>query len=432
LSRRRNTSGLQKAKIFSNGTAMGNWTAQRRCAICNTGRDLKEAQQALRGPNARIGMTRLYVDHNATAPLRPQAREAMLQALDLGGNPSSVHGEGRAAKRLMEDSRETLAGALACAPDAITFTGGATEALQLAMDSAKAMGFGPVYLSSVEHDAVWAYATRLWPDAVIVPVNENALIDRDWLAAKIAADGGKPLLIMQGANNETGTIQPLDRLSTLVRAAGGAVLCDGVQMLGKLPASHFAGSTDWFVVSSHKIGGPSGAGALVAAPGIVLANTRPGGGQERGARAGTENVAAVAGFAAAAQEACSDEAVLAYQSLVQSERNAFEAAIAEGIGGLVIVSQTARRLANTSCVATPNWEAARQVMALDLAGFAVSAGSACSSGKVKTSRVLAACGYGPEVAGCAIRASFGWNTQIGDGDLLAKAYLKAGARYINS
>ncbi len=433
-------------------------------------------------------MTRLYADYNATAPLRPEARVAMMAALDLGGNPSSVHGEGRAAKRLMEDSRETLATALECAPDAITFTSGATEALHIAMDSAKAMGFGPVYLSSVEHDAVWAYAAKLWPDAQIVPVNENALVDSDWMAAQLVTPSGKPLLIVQGANNETGTIQPLDRLSTLVRAAGGAIICDGVQMLGKLPASSFAGLADWFVVSSHKIGGPAGVGALVAAPGTTLANNRPGGGQERGARAGTENVAAIAGFAAAADVACGDEAVAEFAKLTARERDAFEAMISkngpnilfigkekntpsfdlpsppssggegpgvrgrlgtrsfseDGAGGETPLTPTPHppeeggrgalkppcRLSNTSCVAIPNWEAARQVMALDIAGFAISAGSACSSGKVKTSRVLAAAGYGADIAGCAIRVSFGWNTQDGDGQALAQAYLKAGARYI--
>ena len=418
-------------------------------------------------------MNRLYADHNATTPLRPQAREAMLRALDLGGNPSSVHGEGRAAKRLMEDSRETLAGALECAPDAITFTSGATEALHIAMDSAHAMGFGPVYLSSVEHDAVWAYATKLWPDTHIVPVDHNAQIDCAWLAARIAEDGGKPLLIMQGANNETGTIQPLDYASALIRAAGGAVICDGVQMLGKLPASSFVGLADWFVASSHKIGGPAGVGVLVAAPGIILANVRPGGGQERGARAGTENVAAIAGFAAAAQVGCSGEAIVGFQMLTGSARDAFEAHLAQhgqkfifitkekplplvgrswGGGTLATraIPQPAitqappipqslphqggegelKRLSNTSCIALPNWEAARQVMALDIAGFAISAGSACSSGKVKTSRVLSAAGYGPEIAGCAIRVSFGWNTEVGDGLALAQAYLKAGARYI--
>jgi cysteine desulfurase len=379
-------------------------------------------------------MTRLNADYNATAPLRPQARDAMLAALDIGGNPSSVHGEGRAAKRLMEDSRESLAGALECAPDAITFTSGATEALHIAMDSAKGMGFGgmgfgPVYVSAVEHDAVWAYAHTLWPDLHIVPVTGNALIDLEWLKSRVEVDGGRPLLIAQGANNETGTTQPLNRLSTLVRAAGGAVICDGAQMLGKLPASSFAGLADWFVTSSHKIGGPAGVGALVAAPGTTLANNRPGGGQERGARAGTENVAAIAGFAAAALASCSDEAVAAFQMLTQTERNAFESGIVAHMPSLVLIAQGARRLSNTSCVAIPNWEAARQVMALDIAGIAISAGSACSSGKVKTSRVLAAAGFGPDVAGCAIRVSFGWNTQIGDGQRVADAYLKAGARY---
>lgn len=396
----------QKAKNFRNGTAL-RFVPLKVCV-----------------------MSRLYLDHNATAPLRPSARGAMMEALDLGGNPSSVHGEGRAAKALMEDSRESLARLLECAPDAITFTSGATEALHIAMDSAAAMGFDPVFVSVVEHDAVWAYANRLWPDLRVVPVCENALIDVDWFATQLAQGGGKPLLIAQGANSETGTLQPLDRLSTLVRTAGGAIICDGVQMLGKVPASAFTGLADWFIVSSHKIGGPAGVGALVAAPGTILANNRPGGGQERGARAGTENIAAIAGFAAGAREACTDEAVAAYQTLTAHERDAFEDELSQHITNLVIVAQHAPRLSNTSCVAMPTWEAARQVMALDLAGFAVSAGSACSSGKVKTSRVLAAAGYSPDISGCAIRVSFGWNTQASDGQALAHAYLKAGARYI--
>jgi cysteine desulfurase len=377
-------------------------------------------------------MTRLYVDYNATAPLRPQAREAMLRALDSGGNPSSVHGEGRVAKRLMEDSREDLGRALDCAPEALTFTSSATEALHLAIDSAFNMGLGPVYICAVEHDAVWAYANKLWPAAMIVPVDQNVLIDMDFMAARLADIGGNPLLIMQGANSETGTIQALGKLSTMVRAAGGAVLCDGVQMLGKVPNRQFAGFADWLVVSSHKIGGPIGAGALITAPGIMLSNIRPGGGQERGARAGTENVAAIAGFAAAAIAGCHDEAIAVYDAIVSQERNTFEAIVAEHVGDVVIIGRRGHRLGNTSCIAIPGWEAARQVMALDIAGFAISAGSACSSGKVKTSRVLTACGYGPDIAGCAIRASFGWNSQPGDGHLLAQAYLKAGARYINA
>ncbi len=375
-------------------------------------------------------MSRLYADHNASSPLRPQARAAMMAVMEGAANPSAVHREGRAAKRILEDSREQLAGVLECLSDAITFTSGATEALHIAMDSAKAMGLdGPVFLSAVEHDAVWVYAQRLWPDAQIVPVNSDCVIDVDWLSDKLNGIVGRPLLIAQGANNETGSLQPLDRLSTMVRGLGGAILCDGVQMLGKVPVSDFAGFADWFVVSSHKIGGPAGAGALVTSPGTPVVNARPGGGQERGARAGTENIVAASGFAAATAIACTDEAVAQFQTLTQTERDDFEEALARTLPAVCVVAQPARRLANTSCVALPNWEAARQVMALDLAGAAVSAGAACSSGKVKSSRVLTAAGYGPEIAGCAIRASFGWSTQRGDGQALAQIYLKAGARY---
>jgi cysteine desulfurase len=375
-------------------------------------------------------MSRLYADHNASSPLRPQARAAMMAAMESAANPSAVHHEGRAAKRILEDSRERLAGVLECLPDAITFTCGATEALHIAMDSAKAMGLdGPVFVNAVEHDAVWVYAQRLWPDAQIVPVNSDCVIDVDWLSDRLNRIAGRPLLIAQGANNETGTLQPLDCLSTMVRGLGGAILCDGVQMLGKVSVRDFAGSADWFVVSSHKIGGPAGAGALVTSPGTPVLNTRPGGGQERGVRAGTENVVAASGFAAAASIACTDEAVAQFRKLTKTERDVFEQAITRAMSDLLIVSAHAPRLTNTSCVALPTWEAARQVMALDLAGAAISAGAACSSGKVKSSRVLSAAGYGADIAGCAIRASFGWSTQLSDGQALAQIYLKAGARY---
>jgi cysteine desulfurase len=372
-------------------------------------------------------VSRLYADHNATSPLREEARVAMLGALDLGGNPSSVHGEGRAAKRVLEDARETLAGVLECQADAITLTSGATEALHIALESARMVGFEPVFLSAVEHEAVSAYAQNLWPGLELIPVDHNALIDVDWLARRIEQTGGQPLVIAQAANNETGTIQKLVQLSTLARKAGGAFLCDGVQAFGKISVGKFGNLADWLIVSSHKIGGPAGAGALIAAPGALVLNTRPGGGQERGLRAGTPNVAAVAGFAAAARVGCRDEAVAAFSILTQTERNAFERTIAEALP-IQILAQGARRLPSTSCVALPGWEAARQVMALDLMGAAVSAGAACSSGKVKTSRVLAAAGFDAGIAGCAIRASFGWTTQPGDGTRLAELYLNAAAR----
>ena len=373
-------------------------------------------------------MDRLYADHNATSPLRPEALEAMLRVLDLGGNPSSVHSEGRAAKRALEDARERLAQILECGADAITFTSGATEALHLAMESAKAMGFGPIFVSAVEHDAIWSYAHKLWPDAQLIPVNDGALIDVDWLTQEFESRGGQPLVIAQGANNETGTIQRLDAISTRVRAGGGALLCDAVQMLGKVSISQFAGMADWLVVSSHKIGGPMGAGALIAAPGIEVVNSRAGGGQERGARSGTENVAAIAGFAAAAAVACGDEAVQAYQELTSHARHGFELGVASRLADVDFVSHRVRRLKNTTCLVVDGWEGARQVMAMDLGGVAVSAGSACSSGKVKMSRILKACGYSDRAAASSIRVSFGWSSQIDDGARLAELYLQAAAR----
>lgn len=371
---------------------------------------------------------RLYADHNATSPLRPEARAALLRALDAGGNASSVHAEGRRAKALLEDARELLADVLEVRAEAVTFTSGATEALHLALHSAREMGFGPVFVGAGEHDAVWSQARSLWPECETIPMDRDARLDLDWLEARIAQSAGRPLVIAQSANNETGVLAPVGRLAQAARSAGGALICDAVQSFGKASVAGFAGYADWLVVSSHKIGGPPGAGALIAAPGAEIRPDRFGGGQERGARPGTENLPAIAGFAAAADAACRDPAVEAFQAHCEAERDAFEAAVRTVLAEVVIVSAHAPRLANTSCIALPGREAAHQVMALDLAGAAVSAGSACSSGKVKASRVLAAAGWGPDVAGCAIRASFGWSTRPGDGVRLAELYLKAAAQ----
>lgn len=381
---------------------------------------------------------RLYADHNATVPLRPAARAALMAALEAGGNPSSVHGEGRAARAILEGARETLAGLLGAQPALVTFTSGATEALHLALESARAMGFGgadgaDVYLGAGEHDAAWAMARHLWPQAQVIPVSRDLVPDLDWLEARLAEraampDPARPLVVLQAMNNETGTLVPLGRVSTLVRLRGGALVCDAVQAFGKTGTGTLQGSADWLVVSSHKIGGPAGAGALVAAPGAEVVSRRPGGGQERGVRAGTQNVAAIAGFAAAALEACPDAALAAWQRQVAAERDAYEDAMLAARPDAVVVARRALRAANTSCLAIPGWDAARQVMALDLAGAAVSAGSACSSGKVKASRVLAAGGWPPDVAGSAIRASFGWSSAPGDGARLAALHLAAASR----
>jgi cysteine desulfurase len=379
--------------------------------------------------------TALYADHNATAPLRPVAREAMLRALDVGGNPSSVHGAGRAARRLLEDARETLAALTGSQPDLLTFTSGATEALHLAMESAKAAGFGAggrVFVGAGEHDAVWSFARQLWPDLRVIPVDRQIEPDVDWLARALAdsagAGAGPPLVILQAVNNETGTIMPVGPVSTLVRAAGGALVCDAVQAAGKTGWAAVQGYGDWTVISSHKLGGPPGAGLLASAPGIPVINQRPGGGQERGARAGTPNVAAMCGFAAAAAEGMPDEAVRQWSQRTGAARDAYERALCQSCPDAVVIAATVTRVANTSCVALPGWEAARQVMALDLEGAAVSAGAACSSGKVRSSRVLEAGGHPPEIASCAIRASFGWNSLAGEGARLAQLHVAAARR----
>ncbi|GIU66088.1 cysteine desulfurase family protein [Candidatus Phycosocius spiralis] len=373
-------------------------------------------------------MNRLYADHNATSPLRAEAREAMVRALDLIGNPSSVHGEGRAAKRALEDARENLAATLQCHGEAIYFTSGATEALHIALESAHAMDFKRVFISPVEHDAVWAYAQKLWPDAHLIAVNQDGLLDMDWLSARLGSDASPALVIAQGANHEIGTLQNLNTLSSCVRASGGALMCDGVQMAGKTSVSQFAGFADWLIISSHKLGGPAGVGALIVAPGINAQPIRSGGGQERGARSGTENLAAIIGFAAAARAACDDEAIRAFSRLTGRERDSFERIVTGGGIGAKVIGTGVARLTNTSCLMVDGWEGSSQVMALDLAGAAVSAGSACTSGKVKASRILQACGYGPAASACAIRVSFGWSSEVGDGVKLANLYLEASAR----
>jgi cysteine desulfurase len=368
---------------------------------------------------------RLYADYNATAPLRPEARAAMLHALEVGGNASSVHAEGRAAKKILEGARELLAQALHVPPQAVTFVSGATEGLHLAMESARALGFAPWVIGAGEHDAAWAFAARLYADPIVIPIARAGDVDLAAFDAVLSGVSGKPLVIVQAVNNETGAINALDRIATRTRAIGGAVLCDATQALGKIDATAFVGFADWLVVSSHKIGGPLGAGAVVTAPGASLVNVRPGGGQELGMRAGTQNMPAIAGFAAAAAACASDAAIATFQDASARERDRFEAALGDAFSDRVVIGAEAPRVANTACVALSGWSAEKQVIGLDLAGAAVSAGAACSSGKVKVSRVLTAAGWDESLASCAIRASFGWASAHGDGERLALLYIKA-------
>jgi cysteine desulfurase len=373
----------------------------------------------------------LYADYNATVPLRQPALAAMLHALEVGGNPSSIHANGRAAKAILEGARETLGAELSCRPRDIVFTSGASEALHMALDSAHAARPARVFVSAMEHDAAFAYAKHLFPACELIAPNANGMADLEQVSARLdgwnASAQGRPLIVLQAANNETGVLQDLPRAANLTRECGGYLLVDGVQTLGKCEPRDFIGFGDWTVLSSHKAGGPLGAGALILAPGAPEPLNRPGGGQESGRRAGTENVAAIAGFAAAVQAAHSDLTDAAGKC--RALRDQFELLVQNALPQAFVIGQSAQRLANTSCVALPGWRSETLLIALDLAGARVSAGAACSSGKAGPSRALLAIagalgGFDPAHAASAIRVSFGWANGPHDGERLAELYIQ--------
>jgi cysteine desulfurase len=342
-----------------------------------------------------------YLDANATEPLRPEARVAALAAMDLPGNPSSVHGAGRAARVMLEDARRTVAGLFGAPAAGVVFTSGGTEADALAIAG---LGAGRrLLISAVEHDAVRAAA----PEATVVGVDGNGVID---LAALDRLLAGPPaLLCLMLANNETGTIQPVAAAAAMCRRHGALLHVDAVQAAGRMPVDLRALGADSVAVSGHKLGGPKGAGALLLAADGTIAPLIAGGGQEKGRRGGTPPLPAIAGFAAAARAATPTTEPL---------RQAVERA-AMACGGRVLGG--ADRLPNTVCVALPGIPAETQVIALDLAGIQVSAGAACSSGKVARSHVLEAMGLGT-LAGEAIRISLPWNATMADVDAFAVAY----------
>jgi cysteine desulfurase len=341
--------------------------------------------------------TSVYLDYNATAPLRPEAREAMLAALGEVGNASSVHGAGRAAKARLEAARRHIAGALGAQARQLVFTSGGTEANALALRLA---GHLPVAVSAIEHDSVLAQA----PDAVRIPVSRSGVVDVAALAALLT----KPMLVsVMAANNESGVLQPIDEIALLVRTSGGLLHVDAAQALGKIDMNGCP--ADFITVSAHKMGGPQGVGALVIKNDVAPEPLLRGGGQEFGHRAGTENIAAIAGFSAALD-------ATAWQAEAARLRDRLEDMLpAES----VLIARNTPRLCNTALLWMPGVAAVTQVMNFDIAGFAVSAGSACSSGKVRQSHVLTAMGYDADVAGESIRVSLGWDT--GEADVLAFA-----------
>jgi cysteine desulfurase len=352
----------------------------------------------------------VYLDWNATTPLAPTAHAAMLEALAEVGNPSSVHAAGRAARRRIETARAQLGDALNSGSARIVFTGGGTEA-----NAAALHGFPPeaCLVSSIEHDCVFAPLYG----AETIPVDSDGVVDLAALETLIAAKRPRLVAVML-ANNETGVVQPIAEVARLCRAAGVRLHCDAVQGPGKIGVDFAALGVDTLALSAHKLGGPQGVGALVVRDGIAVNPLLRGGGQELGLRAGTHNVAGIAGFAAAAAAANPLEAAL---------RDRLEASLRAAWPDVRIHGAAAPRLPNTSSIGLAGVAAETQVMALDLAGFAVSAGAACSSGKVKTSRVLAAMGVG-DAAGDAIRVSLGPNTTLSHIDAFAAAWIALARR----
>ena len=375
-------------------------------------------------------LNRAYLDYNATAPLRPEARKTVFMAMETTGNPSSVHAEGRAARRIVEEARSEVARLAGVSSRCVTFVSGGTEAANAALNPL--FGGGPnaeplerLIVSAGEHACV--LSGHRFPIAEAAPLLADGRVDLDSLEAACRRPG-RALLALQGANNETGVIQPVTEAAALVHAAGGFVFCDAVQMAGRMNCGVAALGADVLMLSSHKIGGLKGAGALIAArAGISLgAPLMRGGGQERGARAGTELVAAIAAFGAAAS-ACLAE-LDAEPARLSQLRDRLTMAVRWVAADAVIFAETAPRLPNTVCFAVPGVEAATLMIALDLAGIAVSSGSACSSGKVAPSHVLAAMGVRPELARGAIRLSLGWASGEADVDRFAAAFASVMAR----
>lgn len=351
---------------------------------------------------------RTYLDHNASTPLLPEARAAMAAALDAAGNPSSVHAEGRAARGIIETAREKVAQLVNAKPSEVVFTSGATEANNWALSA----GWETICVSGIEHDSVLAPVQASGARRMDLTAGSDGVVDLAAMAqALAAAAGSRTLMTLMAVNNETGVIEPVRQAVALAREHGVAVHIDGVQAPGRIALDFAALGADTLVISGHKMGGPRGVGALIIRDGCELPAFIKGGWQERRRRGGTENVAGIAGFGAAAEAVTHENGAVARMTAL---RDALEAGVKRVTPDAVIVGTDAQRVANTSCIALPGKTAEMLVIKLDLEGVAVSAGAACSSGKVGSSHVLEAMGFGPEITRAAIRVSLGPQTQEND------------------
>lgn len=354
----------------------------------------------------------IYLDHNATSPLRPSAITAVEAALRVIGNGSSVHSYGRQVRRIIEQARADVAALCGASPDMVTFTSGGTEANNLIL---RYTACERILVSAVEHPSVMEA-----PDAAdVVPVTSSGIIDVAALDKMLASDSRSSLISIMYANNETGIVQPIGAIAEIARKYGAVFHCDAVQAPGKVSIDVGDFGADLLTISAHKIGGPAGSGALINVSGIEIAPVTRGGGQEKKQRSGTENFIGIAGFGGAAREtlALGNENI----SNVTRLRDRLESEIMDQMPRITIIGSDVERLGNTSYMIMPGMDSDTQVMAFDLAGIALSAGSACSSGTVKASGVLLAMGYEAEEAGSAIRVSFGWSNEDGDVDVFLAA-----------
>ena len=354
-----------------------------------------------------MNRARTYLDWNATAPLRREAQAAMLAALDVVGNPSSPHAEGRRARAIVEDAREQVAALIGARASEVVFTSGGTEGNNAVL----AAGWNKILLAGIEHDSVLAPARNSRARLVDLPVDDDGVVVREELSRALAsASEGPALLTLQLANNETGVLQPVAGVAAEAKQHGLAVHTDAVQAAGRVPIDVASLGVDYLTVSAHKLGGPQGTGALVIR-GRALSPLISGGGQERRQRAGTESVAAIAGFGAAAQAARRELAQMARVGRLQAW---LEGQVRSITPEAIIIAEGAARLPNTTDLALPGASAETLVIQFDLAGIAISAGAACASGKVGASHVLAAMGLSAELAGAAIRISLGHGSTQAD------------------
>jgi cysteine desulfurase len=379
------------------------------------------------------GRKRTYLDWNATAPLSAQAREAVLSALDLPGNPSSVHGEGRAVRAVIDGARRDVAALVGAEPAHVIFTSGATEAANMVLTPDFRMGrtalsAGRLYVSAIEHPAVREGGRFDRENVTEIPVTPAGIVDLDALKALLEAHdaaAGLPMVAIMLANNETGIVQPVRQAAEIVHKTGGIFVVDAVQAAGRLPLSIVELDADFMIVSAHKLAGPKGAGALVSRGEVLMPKMLiHGGGQEKGHRSGTENAAAIAGFAAAAREAGSrlEDRTTAISRL----RDGMEARMTELAGDMIIHGRDVSRLCNTTFFSLPGLKSETGQIAFDLEGIAISAGSACSSGKVGASHVLTAMGFDAGLG--ALRVSLGSTTSEADVECFLEAFGRIAGR----